>query len=40
MRVPAGRLDPGRYQWFVYAAFATKGERRYGQVVARGTLSV
>ena len=40
VRVPSGRLAPGRYQWFVYPAFGTKGERRYGQVAARGTLSV
>ena len=40
VRVPSGRLGPGRYQWFVYPAFATNGERRYGQVVARGTVSV
>lgn len=40
VRVPAGRLAPGRYQWFVYPAFGANGERRYGRVAARGTLSV
>lgn len=40
VRVPSGRLAPGRYQWFVYPAFGTKGERRYGKVAARGTLGL
>lgn len=40
VRVPSARLGPGRYQWFVYPAFGKTGERRYGKVVARGTLRV
>ena len=40
VRVPSARLGPGRYQWFVYPAFGKTGERRYGKVVARGTLTV
>ena len=39
VRVPSGRLAPGRYQWFVYPAFGKTG-RRYGKVVARGTVRV
>jgi hypothetical protein len=40
VRVPAGRLAPGRYQWFVYPAFREKGKLRYGPVAARGTIRV
>jgi hypothetical protein len=39
-RVAGGRLEPGRYQWFVYPAFVTGKTRRYGPVAARGTLKV
>ena len=38
--VPSGRLAPGEYQWFVYPAFGKTGERRYGKVVARGTVTI
>lgn len=40
VRVPSGRLAPGRYQWFVYPAFGKTNENRYGKVLARGTLRV
>ena len=38
VRVPTGRLAPGRYQWFVYPAFRENGKLRYGPVAARGSI--
>jgi hypothetical protein len=38
VRVPKRRLEPGTYQWFVYPLLGEGQSRRYGRVVARGTL--
>ena len=38
VRVPTRRLAPGTYQWFVYPLLGEGQSRRYGRVVARGTL--
>jgi hypothetical protein len=40
VRVPEGRLAPGRYQWFVYPALGNGEKRRYGPVAARGSLQL
>ncbi len=40
VRVPEDELDPGSYQWFVYPSFGKGNDRRYGQVAARGTITL